>query len=156
MDPQDIEFDNTFVNDTDSALITISNQGDSNLVVFPPDFASQAGNFLVEDFGDSLIIESKQNTNLGIYFTPQSGGAIYDTLHIYSNDPLNMEQKVSLQGVGVEDTSKVDFVIDVSVDTLDFDTGNYFFSVEITKEGAAVSEAILYLRPGGQKNFEQS
>jgi hypothetical protein len=156
IDPQHIDFDTTFINERDTAQITISNHGDLDLVVYQPEFESGEINFSVEDIGDSIVIQTMQSRSISVLFTPQTEGEITDTLVIYSNDPLNTEERISLYGFSIEDTSEVIFMVDVTIDTLDFEATEHIFSVEIVKEGPPVFEALLFIRQGGKHNFVTS
>jgi len=153
IDPQHIDFDTTFINERDTAQIQISNHGDLDLVVYQPEFESGEMNFSVEDIGDSIIIRTMQSRTISVLFMPQTGGEITDTLVIYSNDPLNAEERISLYGFSIADTSEVIFVVDVTIDTLDFEATEHIFSVKIVKDGPPVTEVFLYIRQGGQINF---
>ena len=156
IDPQHIDFDTTFINERDTAQIKISNHGDLDLVVYQPEFESGEINFSVEDIGDSIVIQTMQSRSISVLFTPQTEGEITDTLVIYSNDPLNAEERISLYGFSIADTSEVIFVVDVTIDTLDFAATEHIFSVKIVKEGPSVSEVLLFIRQGGRHDFVTS
>ena len=121
INPKDIIFDSTFINAQDTARISVHNPGDFALIVYKPELKSGENNYSVLGIEDSLLIPSHQGTEFSVLFTPQIDGLIVDTLIVNSNDPLNPQQYISLSGVGIADTSEVDFTVAVSIDTLDFE-----------------------------------
>jgi hypothetical protein len=155
INPKEIVFDSTFINAQDTARISVHNPGDFTLIVYNPELKSGENNYSVLGIEDSLLIPSNQGTEFSVLFTPQIEGPIVDTLIVKSNDPLNPEELINLYGVGMADTSEVDFTVAVSIDTLDFEASEHVFSVQIIKEGPSISGASLFLRQGGQINYEE-
>ncbi len=97
--PEVINFGGALVEDTLTAEITISNQGEGELVVFSVEVDN--GNFITS-FGEEINVQPSDSTILQIYFTPQESGDMEGVITITSNDLENEEVTVTLTGTAVE------------------------------------------------------
>jgi hypothetical protein len=95
-----------YINPDDSLSWTslyIKNAGSLDLDLDSLCFGS--GYFMTDPLGDSLLAPG-DSVAVAIWFKPNSSGAYLDTLRIYSNDPVNNPDMISLAGNGA-------YIIDV-------------------------------------------
>ena len=98
-----LNFGNQAVNTTSaSQSITISNNGDGNLVLESPGFQSVTPQFAFVDDPKNVIIAPAESKNFAITFTPTSAGAKTETVTINSNDMTTSRPTVVLTGTGVD------------------------------------------------------
>ncbi len=92
----EIIFDNTYINDTSSVMLEITNLGSDDLDISSFNFDN---NYFFSDESD-LSIEPSESTEILMYFVPDSVGQFSGTLTVNSNDSDDPEISVSLSGVG--------------------------------------------------------
>ncbi len=96
VDPSSIDFGTLFVNEQDSAIVTVSNTGTddlnvSSLSVDNTDYSLSDANF---------VLTSGQSKDVTVYFMPTHTGADNATLTIVSDDPDQGTVLVTLTGEG--------------------------------------------------------
>jgi hypothetical protein len=97
-----LNFGNQAVNTTSaSQSITISNNGDANLVLESPGFQSFPPEFAFVDDPKNVVIAPAESKNFAITFTPTSAGVKTETVTINSNDMTTSRPTVVLTGTGV-------------------------------------------------------
>jgi subtilisin len=103
--PMSYDFGDIIVNkSSDSATITISNQGESNLKI--GNLAIDHENFKIATDGCSdASLAAGESCTVTVTFNPSVGGAQNATLQIPSNDPDTATVEVSLTGQGIEENT---------------------------------------------------
>ncbi len=91
-------FGDVIVGDTSIFYLTYSNVGNDTLIV--DSVSHNNSEFFIENSFPKKTPPGVTDTIL-VMFIPQTAGYKYDTLRIYSNDPLNTMEEVYLQGNGV-------------------------------------------------------
>ncbi len=92
-----LEYGEAFVASRDTSFLTISNVGTDILQI--SDIVSDNGYFTVDI--TSLSLDPGDETVLDIIFSPTATGYQEGTLTITSNDPVNQEASVLLNGTGI-------------------------------------------------------
>lgn len=130
-----IAFDNTYINDTSSVSLEITNVGSDDLDISSLNFDNNYF-FSVES---EISIEPGESEELSLYFIPDSVGQFSGTLTLYSNDSDDPEVTVSLSGAG--ESSPLVFS---------------FASIFDTLEPNIISEHLLTLTNSGNVTIDYS
>ena len=143
----EIDFGNVLFADGAEAVITISNEGDAELIVTS---IAIEGEFYTTAFEEELIIEPGNSHEQLVAFNPQQEGELLATLTITSNDEENPEIQVSFAGIGVEaggrelvvpdDYETIQAAIDAAVnaDTIFVGSGQYLENINFSGKSIAV------------------
>ncbi len=113
VEPNSINFDTVYVNDTVSMDLLISSIGSSPLVIDSVYLVSDQDQFSVS-FAAGTVIET--SANLTISFTPTEFGRASANMHIISNDHVTSDYNVSVNGFGYFSSAD----IDISSSSIDF------------------------------------
>ena len=98
--PTLLDFGGVPVVTSTSDAITITNQGNADLVIDSTRIIGSDA-FLITDQSGPLTIQPSDKQELGVAFHPQSTGPKTATMHIYSNDINETLVDVSLHGTGI-------------------------------------------------------
>ncbi|MDP8238840.1 MAG: choice-of-anchor D domain-containing protein [Candidatus Hatepunaea meridiana] len=96
--PEAIDFGDVIVEFISERILTISNEGDYDLIVSE---ITVEGDYFTTDFEEELVIERHSSHQLTVTFTPEEGGDLEGILTITSNDPDTQNITISLQGIGI-------------------------------------------------------
>ena len=108
VEPDTIDFGDVLIDDAACLGLTITNNGSADLII--NEITSTDSSFVVDviclaskaAMMDSLyIIPPNSDLLLPVALIPRTAGSYLDTLTLFSNDPLNPELQVILQGTGV-------------------------------------------------------
>ncbi len=145
--PEAIDFGNVLFADSAEDVVTISNEGDADLVI---SVIAIEGEFYTTAFEDDLTIEPGSSHEQLVVFNPQQEGELVATLTITSNDEENPDVPVSLTGIGVEaggrelvvpdDYETIQAAIDVAVtaDTIFVGSGQYMENIDFSGKSIAI------------------
>ena len=111
--PDALDFGEVAMGQRGVLQLTISNEGNADLVV--SDVAID-GDYFYSDFEDEITVEADGSYNLVVTFAPEETGNLSGTLTITSNDQENSEVTVNLSGVGREPSIDVVGSIDTPGD----------------------------------------
>jgi hypothetical protein len=98
VEPSSLDFGESFVGDTTTQYLTISNTGNDDLTV--SDVQSSGSDFTVSS--TSFTVSVGEDYSLRVSFSPSSVGYQYDSIVISSNDPDSPGVGVSVSGTGME------------------------------------------------------
>lgn len=117
VDPASIHFDPLFIGLSSTLTVTVSNQGQGNLVVSAISLASSTSCFSLEHDTLPITIEPGNLINLPVTYSPQSLSTHTETLEIISNDSSHPVTSITLEGTGAKTPEPY---IAVTPPTLDF------------------------------------
>lgn len=145
--PESIDFGNVLFADGAEAVVTISNEGDADLIISA---IAIEGEFYTTAFDEELTIEPGNSIEQMVAFNPQQEGELQATLTITSNDEERSEVQVSLTGIAVEaggrqivvpdDYETIQAAIDAAVDadTIFVGSGEYFENIDFSGKSIAI------------------
>lgn len=96
INPQEIDFDTTAVNQPATAWLVVSNQGQQTLSI--DEVTVNHSHFKVEQ--NAFSLNSGQVKYLPVYFQPTETGLVAGKLTLTSNDPVDGNLEIPLTGVG--------------------------------------------------------
>jgi uncharacterized membrane protein/uncharacterized protein (DUF2141 family) len=96
--PDSLAFADTYINESEEGIITISNTGDGILNI--TDVTSGNAVF-VPNVSLPIAINGGDSIHLPVTFTPDSEAFFSDSLTIISDDPVNSTLKIGLSGNGI-------------------------------------------------------
>lgn len=128
------DFGNTTIGQPESVELPVTNTGTAKLYIISIEFTASQYTTV---FQPPVIISPDETTYLPIIFEPDNYGEFPATMTISSNDPVNPEEEVALNGFGIFQEPEIDVV----PTTLNFGSirvgafsGKF---VEITNQGEA-------------------
>ena len=98
VEPQALDFGEVAVGETEELTVTISSDGNTDLVISD---VTIAGDGFTSEFEQELTIPTGESSDLTVIFEPPEGGEHQGTLTIHSDDEDNPEVDVSLTGAGL-------------------------------------------------------
>jgi hypothetical protein len=101
VNPTEIIFDTTLVNQSSAMALNIINEGDAVLVV--SDIVSSEAVFTVDI--SSFSVDPNDSKYVTVYFTPNMQGEFVGTLTVENNDPVNGSLEIPVSGYGVVETA---------------------------------------------------
>ena len=140
--PTELNFGSVTISDDSTMSISVSNQGDADLVVTGTEFVG----YNADQF--SFVIDEESFTippggaahQIGIKFSPISAGAKSATLRISSNDPEKNPFDISLTGSGIGQSADSPDIA-VSPSNLSFGNviipGQLVFNISVSNQGSA-------------------
>jgi len=93
-----IDFGDLLIGDSAESSLTISNDGNADLIIGTVDIA---GNFFSSDFDEEVTIEPAGEFNINLTFSPEEEGEFAGRVTIISNDPEQGEVEIDMMGVGL-------------------------------------------------------
>jgi len=112
VDPDTLFFDDTYFGFTDTATLTIFNNGGDDLTLTSLTIDNQEFS-LIDNYNIVYALAAKE---VDVLFDPSTPGSISGTLTVSSDDAINPDIDVELRGIGVEPP-----VIELSAASIDFD-----------------------------------
>ncbi|MDP8240375.1 MAG: choice-of-anchor D domain-containing protein, partial [Candidatus Hatepunaea meridiana] len=96
--PEELDFGEVLVNNSEDLTLTISNEGDADLTISD---ITVADDYFSTSFDGEFTIEPDGEHQLTVTFAPDEAGEFEGTLTIDSNDPDEGEIWVTLAGIGI-------------------------------------------------------
>ncbi|MCB2221765.1 MAG: choice-of-anchor D domain-containing protein [Bacteroidetes bacterium] len=97
VNPESIDFEDTYVGESSTEIITVSNSGFAELEI--TDISSNNDVFVVDL--SSFTLDPGDSQNINVTFTPDEEGSFDGMIQITSNDPDNNVTEIELSGTGM-------------------------------------------------------
>jgi hypothetical protein len=151
--PDALDFGNVLVNDREELGLTISNEGNGDLIVSD---VSVEGNYFSTDFDDEIIMEPDDSYDLTITFSPEEEGEFEAVLTITSNDPDSMEFHVPLIGIGFVENHPPEVENSIDDKELDEDFDSFVIVDLDTVFADADGDELEFVAESNNENFTVS
>ena len=99
VDPETLDFGEVRVGEREELMLTISNEGDADLIVSD---ISVAGEYFSFDFEGEFTVGPDTSRDVIVTFAPEEAGEFEGFLRVVSNDADDGEARVQMIGIGVE------------------------------------------------------
>ncbi len=97
VEPNPVQFDDTYLNETSTVMVTFANTGNQTLNVSDITFTDPSFSIDYTTF----TIEPGESGELPVYFTPATAGLIEGTMQIFSDNVTGDPYEVQLSGTGM-------------------------------------------------------
>ncbi|MCF7809945.1 FG-GAP-like repeat-containing protein [bacterium] len=103
IDPLSLDFGSVNINQSEAQYFNILNEGDNDLTITD---ISVEGDYFYVNFPNEFSLESQEDVNVRITFTPEAAGEFEGVVTVSSDDPHNREIEIELSGAG---TTAIEF-----------------------------------------------
>ncbi|MCF7810143.1 FG-GAP-like repeat-containing protein, partial [bacterium] len=100
VEPDALDFGEVNVDEISEQTFTITNNGEADLIISE---ISTEGDYFAVEFEDEFLLETDQEVEITVTFSPEEEGEFAGVITIISNDPDAREVEVTLAGIGRRD-----------------------------------------------------
>ncbi|NQU04594.1 MAG: VCBS repeat-containing protein, partial [Calditrichaeota bacterium] len=104
VEPEALYFGNVWVDESEQLTLTISNEGDEDLIIFEITVENEA---FTTSFEEQVSIRSDESIDITVTFTPDEHAEFDTDLIIASNDPRDADLRVPLRGTGISNNPPI-------------------------------------------------